>query len=113
MAKEEKEKFLQEILSQVSQGNIALFLGAGASHAAGGPTGRKLTEMIKAKFSEIDQGLNDFIEVCQDVIDTPPYSRNDLEEYIKSVLDLLQPTQAHRLLTMYNWASISPPTLMI
>ncbi len=38
------EKYLQEVLQQVQQGKVVLFLGAGASHAAGGPTGKKLTE---------------------------------------------------------------------
>jgi tetratricopeptide (TPR) repeat protein len=99
-------KSLQEILHQIQQGKVTLFLGAGASHAAGGPIGKKLTEMIKEKFSNINQSLNDFIEVCQDVIDTPPYSRNELEEFIKSKLDSLQPTRAHKIITKYDWAAI-------
>jgi len=65
---------LQEIAHQVAQDRVALFLGAGASHPAGGPTGPKLTELIKARFPNINQSLIDFIEVCQDVMDTPPYT---------------------------------------
>jgi len=100
------EKSLQEISHQIQQGKVVLFLGAGASHAAGGPTGEKLTEMIKDKFLKLNQSLCDFINVCQDVIDTPPYSRNDLEEFIKDKLGSLQPTRSHKIMTKYDWAAI-------
>jgi DNA replication protein DnaC len=100
------EKHLQEILQQVKQGRVVLFLGAGASHAAGGPTGKKLTEMIKEKFTNIDQSLNNFIDVCQDVIDTLPYSRNELEEFIRNNLNTLQPINTHKIMTKYDWAAI-------
>ena len=100
------KKALQEILNQIEQGKVALFLGAGASRSAGGPTAKKLTEIIKEKFPNVTQTLNDFIEVCQDVIDTPPYNRNELEEFIRSKMDSLQPTQAHKIMTKYDWAAI-------
>jgi hypothetical protein len=100
------EERLQQILGQAQQGKVALFLGAGASHAAGGPLGGKLTELIKKKFPKIDQSLSAFTEVCQDVIDTPPYNRNELEDFIRSKLDLLQPTEEHRIMTKYDWAAI-------
>lgn len=106
MLENDSEKYLQEILQGIKEEKVVLFLGAGASHTAGGPTGKKLTEMIKEKFPNINQSLDDFIEVCQDVIDTPPYNRIDLEEFIKSKLRPLQPTTAHTIMTKYNWASI-------
>ena len=98
--------YLKEILSKIQQGKVVLFLGAGASHSAGGPSGKKLTDMIKAKFPKINQSLSDFIEVCQDVIDTPPYNRNDLEEFIKNHLMKLQPTVSHKIMTQFDWAAI-------
>lgn len=100
------EEHLQQILRQVQQGSVALFLGAGASHAAGGPLGGKLTDLLKKRFPKVDQSLSGFIEVCQDVIDTPPYNRNELEEFIRSKLDLLQPTEEHKIMTKYDWAAI-------
>ncbi len=101
-----KEYYLKEILDKVKQGGVVLFLGAGASHAAGGPTGKKLTEMIKKRFPKIDESLNNFIDVCQDVIDTPPYSKTELEEFIRKALGDLQPTTSHRIITKYDWAAI-------
>ena len=103
---EKLETYLQEILSKIREGKVVLFLGAGASRAAGGPLAKTLTEMIKKEFSKIDQSLNEFIDVCQDVIDTPPYHRNQLEEFIKSQLDSLRPTRAHQIMTKYDWAAI-------
>ena len=100
------EEHLRQILRQVQQGSLALFLGAGASHAAGGPLGGKLTDLIKKRFPKIDQALSGFIEVCQDVIDTPPYNRNELEDFIRSKLALLQPTEEHKIMTKYDWAAI-------
>ncbi len=99
-------KNLNEILQQTQQGKVVLFLGAGASHSAGVPLGRKLAEMIKEKFPEVDQSLNNFIDICQDVLDTPPYNRNLLEEFIISKMDSLQPTMSHNIMTKYDWAAI-------
>jgi len=106
MADNRAENSLREITGQIQQGKVVLFLGAGASHAAGGPTGEKLTEVIKQNFPNIDQNVNNFIDVCQDVIDTPPYDRNQLEEFIISKLASLQPSNSHRIMTMYDWSAI-------
>jgi len=106
MTDSETENSLREIISQIDQGRVVLFLGAGASHAAGGPTGTKLTEMIKSNFPKIDQSRNDFIEVCQDVVDTPPYDKNMLEEFVREKLLSLQPSSSHKAMTKYNWAAI-------
>jgi len=100
------KKILQDIFSKVQDGSVALFLGAGASIPAGGPNGPQLTEMIKEKFPNIDVTSEDFIEACQDVIDTPPYSRNELEEFIVAKIGSLQPTRYHKILTEYDWAAI-------
>ncbi len=54
MMNDAAQKYLEEILQKVQQGNVVFFLGAGASHAAGGPTGKKLTEMIKERFPKIN-----------------------------------------------------------
>ena len=55
MVNNNTEKYLPEVLQQVRQEKVVLFLGAGASHATGGPTGGKLTEMIKGKFPNLKE----------------------------------------------------------
>ncbi|MBN2314479.1 MAG: SIR2 family protein [Sedimentisphaerales bacterium] len=106
MTDTETENSLREIISQIAKGKVVLFLGAGASHSAGGPSGKKLTQMIKSKFPKIDQDQNDFIEVCQDVVDTPPYDKNNLDEFVREKLLSLQPSSSHKAMTRYNWAAI-------
>jgi len=106
MADNIADNSLREITGQIQQGKVVLFLGAGASHTAGGPTGEKLTEMIKQNFPNIDQNLNNFIDICQDVIDTPPHDRNQLEEFIINKLVSLQPSNSHRIMTKYDWSAI-------
>ena len=108
MPKEEDKQHLEHIAEKMRnpRGKVALFLGAGASIGAGAPSGIRLRELIKAEFKNIDQSLTDFIEVCQDVIDTPPYNRKDLEDFIKDKLFALNPTKEHKLLPNYNFACI-------
>lgn len=99
-------KKLETIVSHIKNGRCVLFLGAGASCDAGGLSGPDFVKLIKEKFPDIDQSKNDFIEICQDVIDTPPYTRIDLEGLIKEKLYNLQPTKAHKVLTKYDWPAI-------
>jgi hypothetical protein len=46
------------------------------------------------------------LEVCQDILDTPPYDRVQLEEAVWTRLNTLQPTDAHRAITEHHWAAI-------
>ena len=83
-----------------------LFLGAGASLAAGGPSAGELANDLKARFSKADQTLTDFLDVCQDILDTPPYDRVQLEEAVWDRLSGLQPVDAHKSITEHPWAAI-------
>ncbi len=103
------EKHLRDIAHKLDEGSVVLFLGAGASHVAGAPTGPQLAGMIRTRFPDIDQSLDDFIEICQDVIDTPPYNRNELEEYIRQELRKVQPSPSHKMMTRFDWAAIFTP----
>jgi hypothetical protein len=103
---EDASKYFEDIVQKVRDGRVTLFLGAGASCAAGGPSGGDLTRLIKRRFPNSSQSLKDFIEVCQDVIDTPPYNRNELEEFIREKLISLQPSNSHLLMTKYDWSAI-------
>jgi hypothetical protein len=100
---------LKEISNTVNEGSAVLFLGAGASHAAGAPVGNTLTNLIKKQFPKADQALNDLIEVCQDVMDTPPYTRGQLEGFIRSQLEAFQPSEEHRIMTTFDWPAIFTP----
>jgi hypothetical protein len=103
---EDNKKYLDQIVTQVHSGRVVLFLGAGASSAAGGPTTPQLIELIKERFPNIDKQPEDIIDLFQEVVDTPPYSKPELEEFIREKLQSLQPTTEHKIMTKYEWAAI-------
>ena len=83
-----------------------LFLGAGASMAAGGPSASGLTTVLKGRFPRADQTLTEFLDVCQDILDTPSYDRTQIEEAVWGTLGGLQPSDAHKSITEHPWAAI-------
>lgn len=101
-----KAAHLQEIVEKAREGRAVIFLGAGASFTAGGPSGNALTEMIKQEFPKVGSGINNLLDVCQDVVDTPPYDKQQLEDFVVSKLDSLKPTKSHHEMTKYNWSAI-------
>jgi len=97
---------LDEILRRTLAESVVLFLGSGASLASGGQSTEALITSIKSNFpKEKFSGLG-FIDTCQAVLDTPLYSRRDLEVHIKKALDPLVPSKWHVELTKYPWAGI-------
>lgn len=106
MLDDKLEGQLSEIKEKILDGQIALFLGAGATCAAGGPDVETLILKIKEKFPKVDQSLNNFFDVCQDVFETPPYSRPELEDFLITHFNQIKPTPAHLIMTRYNWRTI-------
>jgi putative nucleotidyltransferase with HDIG domain len=100
------EEIFDQIASKLSDRRVVLFLGAGATVAAGGPNGPELACRIGEKFPRVDQSRTDLMEVCQDVLDTPPYTRTELEDFVAGQFLSLQPTAAHVSLAKRNWAAI-------
>ena len=89
------EKHLPDIIDKVRNGKAILFLGAGASVAAQGPTEAELVEEIKQKFPKIDTTLKGILDVSQDLLETPGYDRVALEDFITTKLSYLKPSAAH------------------
>ena len=98
--------YQNELVSRIKEGNVVLFLGAGASIAAGGPSTNELATYLKERFPKSDQTLSEFFEVCQDVLDTLPYDRAQLEEAVRAKLSNLQASEAHKAITEHPWAAI-------
>lgn len=101
-----KQAHLAEILEKMKRGNVVLLLGAGASLSAGGPDTSSLSMMIKQQFPKVQQNLENLLDVCQDVIDTPPYDRQQLEDFVVGKLNSLKPSQSHLEIAKYDWAAI-------
>jgi tetratricopeptide (TPR) repeat protein len=102
----DKQVHLAEILQKLKDGRVVLFLGAGCSLNAGGPSGDELASMIKQQFPKVQQNLENLLDISQDVIDTPPYDQQQLEDFVVSKLDALKPSQSHLDLPKYDWTAL-------
>lgn len=90
----------------MNAGKAVLFIGAGASIACGAPSSEALTESVKREFSSVKVDSNDFMQVCNEVVETDGVNRRDLEEHIVRQFDTLSPTESHKEMTRYDWAAI-------
>ncbi len=100
------EETLREIATKISEGRVLLVLGAGASMAAKCPPTSEIISSIMNKFTKARYSNNtSFVEVCQSVLDCQSYSRADLSDHIKQILDKLQPSEWHFELTKYPWSA--------
>ena len=100
------ENQLKTLIQKINTGNVALFVGAGCSISAGLPDGKKLTNSLKLHFPDCNQDIQDFMDVCQDIEETPPYDSTQLNDFVKQELDLFELTEAHKSLTKYPWSAI-------
>jgi hypothetical protein len=82
MAVDTLEKHLSDIIKKIHIGRVVLFLGAGASKPAGGPSELELTNELKTQFPKIDQEIVNLLDVCQDFLEVPGYDRSRLENFI-------------------------------
>jgi tetratricopeptide (TPR) repeat protein len=96
---------IKRMLRKVKAGKVVLFLGAGASCAAGGLKGEELAVCIQREFLEEPLETNDLIGTCTTVLDKPGVDRTDVEDFIRKKLDL-QPTDAHIALAHNHWQAI-------
>jgi len=98
---------MERIAKKINEGKVALFIGAGVSQVAGAPSTSDLVATIKKSFDKVRFETNDFIDVCQAVIDSDYYDgRKELETLIRRILLGLKPTKWHLDLPRYNWAAI-------
>ena len=99
------DKHLADIINKIRIGRVVLFLGAGASKAAGGPTETELVNDIRGQFAKVDPAITSFIDTCQDFLEIPGYDRSQLENFVTQKLNL-RPSKAHLIMAKYNWPAI-------
>jgi len=94
------------LFRKVRQGKTVLFLGAGVSKSAGAPSGNELALMVHNEFlGDTKPTSSDFIEILSEVLDTPGINRSDVEEFVRSKLNV-NPTQSHIDLCRVRWRAI-------
>ena len=100
------EKDLQDIIVKIKSGKATLFMGAGCSVSAGAPTTESLIQQLEENFPTIEKGHNDLLSLGEDVINTVPYTLDELKDRVNSKLETLQPSDYHKALTKYPWTAI-------
>lgn len=98
---------LRRLQKKIRTGRTALFIGAGASAAAGAPTGAALADLLAREFlgSEEATPTEDFVATCTRVLSTPGVDRADVDEFISAQLRV-QPCHAHLDLTKVRWSAL-------
>ncbi len=87
-------------------GEIALFIGAGASIGSGSLSGKELVDLIKEKFADVDFediGYN-LLDICQEIEENG--QRRALERHIGKIFYGLKPNDAHLTIPQYPWPVI-------
>jgi hypothetical protein len=97
--------------TQIREGKVVLFLGAGASRdardIAGGkaPAGNELRDLLSDRFLG-----GKHKDLSLDQIGEYSISESDLvtvQEYLRQLFEPFQPTKAHRLLPCFRWAGLA------
>lgn len=102
----ETEKWLIDITKKIKESKISLFLGAGCSIESGLPSGPELTKRLKLEFPNCNTKIENFFELCQDIVDTPPYDKDQLDSFITNQLNVFEVSKGHQELCKYDWCSI-------
>lgn len=96
---------LIELVSRLEKEPFSLFLGAGSSLDAGGPTGRILFESVKNKFLSEFKG-NSFFDLLEAVIGEDNERRAGVEQFIRDNLVQIGITDEHRYLFSLPWKGV-------
>lgn len=97
---------LDHLIYLLKQNKLTLFAGAGMSTLAGLPSGQGLGEKIKQNFPAIDPDVTDLMDICEAVIETPPYDKQQLYDFVSKVLGKYEISKYHKALVQYNWNAI-------
>ncbi len=100
------EKDLKDMIAKIKSGKATLFIGSGCSVSAGAPTTEDLIQQLEGNFPSIKKGHNDLLSLGEDVINTVPYTLDELKNFINLKLETLQPSDYHKALTKYPWTAI-------
>ena len=98
----DEESEFGNLMRKVQNGEICLFIGAGASLGSNAPSGNELVKQIKNKFNNIDfsdVGYN-LLDICQEIDDCG--ERGDLERFVAKVFYGLKFNNAHRIIAKYG-----------
>ncbi len=99
------------LVDHVRQHQVVLFLGAGASLAARSPTGEspptgaELAKMLSEKF--LGGAFNQHNLSAVSEYAASESSILNVQHYIRDVFEKFEPSNAHRLMTRFNWKAVA------
>jgi hypothetical protein len=97
--------------TQIREGKVVLFLGAGASRESRDPTGRKAPQGNELRDMIADKFLGGkHKDLSLDQVGEYAISESDLvsvQEYLRELFEPFLPTDAHRLLASFRWAGMA------
>jgi hypothetical protein len=93
---------LNELLDYICNRECSLFLGSGASVSGGGPTGKELLNEIRKKYTVAATETN-FFFAFDKILSPTNAERAAVEEFVRSNLVSITPTDNHRYLFSVPW----------
>jgi len=96
----------KKILSSLKMEKVVLFIGAGCSKECGIPDSKGIVDILKTSFGEVDFQNDTFLDVCYDIVETPPYTKTDILNIIKPLLKPKNESLAFEILPKIPFGAI-------
>ncbi len=96
----------ERLVELIRTGQCVLFLGAGATRDAGGPTGPELASLLAAKFSITDIPTTDLQHFSDILMGVDTVDREDVDRVVVETLKSIKPSRGHRKIPSFRWKAI-------
>lgn len=96
----------RRLVELISAGDCVLFVGAGASRDASGPTGSELATLLGSHFGKADIPTSDLRRFADILTGLPDVDREDVDKRIIESVKALAPSAGHRLVPSFCWRAI-------
>lgn len=93
------------LVESMKQQRVILFLGAGASMEAGAPSGDALRADVAKRFLGSEMAGYDLMSVAEMALRA--HGNGVVFEHIRTALESIEPSEAHKLLPTFRWRSIA------
>lgn len=96
----------RDLVDKIISGQCVLFLGAGATRDAGGPTGGELATSLADHFQKTDIPNSDLRYFADVLTGLPDVDREAVDGKIVELLKRLDPCDGHRVVPTFPWKAI-------
>ena len=96
----------KRILTSLKKEKIVLFIGAGCSKECGIPDSKEIVGILKNSFEDVNFQNDTFLDVCYDIVETPPHTRSDILIELKNLLKPKNELSSFEKLPKIPWGAI-------